>query len=465
MAKFYIGGLDVRNYTVNVTYLGDDSYYESTNSTTFNVTPANMTAVVVANNVTVKDNTPFIISDVTRDFTGNVTITINGTTYYDGKVKSPIEIAKLMAGNYSANVTFYGDKNYNNRTYTVNFTVSRVDPEITVRINDTTYPNKAVAEIFITNMANGTVFVTVDGHTFDAAVVNGEALVDLTGLSAGMKDAFIEFNSTDRYNNNISTTYRFNVYKNETRIIIDVDVIHVGEDALINVTFNDDATGNVTIYVGDKEFNRTIVDHKVNVTVSGLAYGNYTVVVNYLGDENYTKSSNSTKQIVIKNDINITIGDNTTILVSEDVTVNVELSAKINGTVTVRVNNVNYTVNIADGKGSLPLSGLANDTYTVQAFFAGNEKYMANASNIIAVKVNKVPTKLNVTFVNVTYVGSDVTFTLALNETINATVALRVGDETYNVAIIDGEGVFTVANLANDTYDVNATFFGNDKYE
>ena len=46
------------------------------------------------------------------------------------------------------------------------------------------------------------------------AVVNGEALVDLTGLSAGMKDAFIEFNSTDRYNNNISTTYRFNVYKN-----------------------------------------------------------------------------------------------------------------------------------------------------------------------------------------------------------------------------------------------------------
>ena len=73
-AVFNITGLNVNEYTVNVTYSGDDTYYNSTNSTKFNVTKANMSAVVTGLNVTVKDNITFVIDNITRDFTGKVNI-------------------------------------------------------------------------------------------------------------------------------------------------------------------------------------------------------------------------------------------------------------------------------------------------------------------------------------------------------------------------------------------------------
>ena len=139
-AKFNATGLVVGEYTVNVTYLGDNLYNASSNITKFNITKANMTANVTAQNITVKDNVQIVIDNVTRDFTGNVTIEIIGLDDYDGIVKAVTEMGKLKAGNYTATVTFHGDNNYEDNEIKVNFTVSRVDPEITVRINDTTYP-------------------------------------------------------------------------------------------------------------------------------------------------------------------------------------------------------------------------------------------------------------------------------------------------------------------------------------
>ena len=113
-------------YTVNVTYLGDKVYDVSQNSTTFNITKANLTADVIAQNVTVDENASFVIT-VNNDFKGKVNVTVGGVSYFDNLVQALIYINKLPAGNYVANMTFYGDGNYNNKTVDVPFTVSRVD--------------------------------------------------------------------------------------------------------------------------------------------------------------------------------------------------------------------------------------------------------------------------------------------------------------------------------------------------
>ena len=464
VAKYNATGLNAGHYLVNVTYMGDDYYEVAVNSTTFDVLKNNMTANVTGLNVTVEDNIKFVIDNVTPiDFAGKVKITVNGTVY-DGDVKSLIEMGKLLEGSYTATLTFYGDNNYNNKTINVNFRVNRVVPELNVTIDDTTYPNKAVAYVKVSNMANGTVNITVDGKVFTKAVVNGEATVDITGLSAGAKVANVYFITSDKYNYNATTSTKFNVYQNVSKIIIDVGTINVGEDEVINITFNDDATGNVTVYVGDQVFNRTITDHMVQIVVSRLAYGNYTVVVDYYGDVNYTKSTNSTKFSVIKNDINVTVKVNSTIFTIEDAVVNITLSADINTTVVLRVNDVNYTVSIVNGKGKLVLSDLDNGTYVIHALFDGNEKYLGNVSNVATLMVNKVPTKLNVTFVDEIKVGTDAVFDIRLNQTINTTVTLRVGKFNYTVDLIDGVGRLVLSGLDNATYAVQAFYAGDDDY-
>ena len=88
---------------------------------------------------------------------------MDGKVLYNGTVKSLITADKLLAGDKIATVVFYGDDNYDELTVTAEFTVSRVTPDITVVIDDVTYPAKAVAVITVGNNANGTVNVTVDG--------------------------------------------------------------------------------------------------------------------------------------------------------------------------------------------------------------------------------------------------------------------------------------------------------------
>ncbi|WP_296887137.1 Ig-like domain-containing protein, partial [uncultured Methanobrevibacter sp.] len=166
VGSYEVSGLDSGVYDINVTYAGDDKYIESKNATKLTVNNATLVVDVVAQNVTVEQNASFVIN-VTDDFKGNVSITVDGKVLYNGTVKSLITADKLLAGDKIATVVFYGDDNYDKVTLdNVKFTVSRVTPDIAVVIDDVTYPAKAVAVITVGNNANGTVNVTVDGKVF-----------------------------------------------------------------------------------------------------------------------------------------------------------------------------------------------------------------------------------------------------------------------------------------------------------
>jgi hypothetical protein len=164
-AKFNVTGLKVDEYLVNVTYYGDELYNSSENSTKLRIIKANMTADVVGLNVTVKQDIAFVIENITKGFNGKVKISVDGTAIgYDDIVKALIDgLGKLEAGTYTANVTFHGDANYNDKNYTVNFTVSRITPEINVTIADVKYPNNATAIIAMSNNANGTIQIYING--------------------------------------------------------------------------------------------------------------------------------------------------------------------------------------------------------------------------------------------------------------------------------------------------------------
>ena len=114
-------------YNVTAVYLGDDKYKGNNNSTRFTVDIATLAAEVSAFNVTVEENTAFVIN-VTDDFKGNVSIKVGDEVLYNASLKTLIISDKLPAGGKTATVVFYGDGNYDGLTMDVDFTVSRVNP-------------------------------------------------------------------------------------------------------------------------------------------------------------------------------------------------------------------------------------------------------------------------------------------------------------------------------------------------
>ncbi|MBE6506261.1 MAG: hypothetical protein E7Z73_11135, partial [Methanobrevibacter millerae] len=466
-AKFSITGLNVNEYTVTVHYDGDHKYLEEDNSTKFNVTKATLTVDMTALDVTVEDNTIFIINSINSDFKGNVSIKVGNDVLYNDTVKTLISAAKLLAGDKTATVVFYGDTNYKNLTLTKTFTVSKVTPTMNVDIADVIYPNKAVANINIGNKANGTVKITICTKVFERSVTNGVVSVDLTDLSAGEKEATVEFTANDNYNNDVTVNTRFTVNQASSAIEITVnDVYKVGEDIVIALN-PVNSTGDITVTING-------IDHPVNnkqVTITGgLAEGTYTIIANLAGKDNYTSATNSTVFNVVKNPIELTLDAGGDAHVGDTRIITVTLNVDdATGDIIFSVNDVNYLATINGDTATLELKDLENITYNIKANYYGNDKYLANESNEASFNVLKNTVSIDVSVNTPITLGQTATVTITMDPLINATVALTVGNathnKTYNVVVIDGVGKYDLFGLENEgTYDVNVTFAGDKKY-
>ena len=85
-----------------------------------------------------------------------------------------------------------------------------------------------------------------------------------------------------------------NNYPMPTDIIIDVNNVWVGKEAVIGITLNSAATGTANIMVGGKTYTVNLTDGKATLKVSDLPAGENTVVVNYEGNDKIIASTNST---------------------------------------------------------------------------------------------------------------------------------------------------------------------------
>ena len=271
-------------------------------------------------------------------------------------------------------------------------------------IDDVTYPANATAVINISNNANGTVNITVDGKVFTGTVTNGVASVNLTGLAGGNYEAIVEFFSSDEYNGNLTARDEFTVYPNNSLITITKDkngTYNVGED--VEITFNvTNSTGNLKIYLNGNLIRVFMNNPEAHTYIfSGLGEGNYTVTAVLDGDRNYTGYSTTVTFEIVKNNVTISVNATTVpanIYVGSPVNITANLNESVTGDVIFTINGANYTVHIADSNvATIEYTPVNNDTITVVARFMGNDKYNGNVSGPKEFNVNRIPTDISVT--------------------------------------------------------------------
>ena len=86
-----------------------------------------------------------------------------------------------------------------------------------------------------------------------------------------------------------------------------------------------------------------------------------------------------------------------------------------------------------------------------------------------SVQAQKTVTTIRVEPLSSLTVGDDAYVTVTLDADINAIATLTVTDgasynETFNVGLVEGSGIYTVPNLAEGTYSMTASFAGNEQY-
>lgn len=344
----------------------------------------------------------------------------------------------------------------------------------TVTLNNLTPKVQEFSEIIATVIdANGklakigSVIFNINGTNYTASVVNGSAKISVYFDEVG--DYIISANYQDNgLYNGFSVQKTVSVTKTDVNLTVDIDDIIYGENPVANINLTSIAGINVTddvvLTVNNKKYSVKVINGSAVFSVPEiLTAGEYQAIVSYLGSEKYNLANNSVNFTVAKKEINMNV---TIDKDYRDITVNVNLSEKLDGNLTVLVNNTSYTLTYINGTGSLIFKNLTYGNYTINVTFTKDNYQSINVSE--NVEINSIKTVLETENV-VMYYKNGTRFVVVLkdidgNPLANMNVTISINGRDYIKQTDENGTAFMGLNLDSKNYTVVTTFNGTSKY-
>ena len=454
-------------YAGNVHYLGDENFNEATTLVFFTVTEQNVTLKNTTIDVDVSSvgNDVSVFANVNADATGLVEFKIGEEVVYI-PVNNGIAVytTVLAAGNYTVDVTYLGDLNYNPNSTSKTFKVEEsVKLNTTINCDVVIDENTVAVTANVDSEATGFVEFVIAGKRYYAPVENGKATL-VSDFLAGTYMGNVHYLGDENFNEAV-TLVSFTVTEQNVTLkntTVDVIVSSHENDVSIVAVVDSSATGLVEIAVGDD-----VVYVAVNNGEAGyetvLPAGEYNVSVTYLGDVRFNPNS-TVKEFVVYDHIKGNTTVSCDVAVDENtVTLTVNVDSRATGFVEINIAGKRYYAPVEDGKAVFA-SDFLPGTY------AGNIRYLGDENfNEAATLVFFSVTEQNVTLKNTTVeviVSShenDVSIVAVVNSSATGLVEISVGGNAVYVAVNNGEAGYETV-LPGGEYNVTVTYLGDSRF-
>ncbi|ALT67920.1 adhesin-like protein [Methanobrevibacter millerae] len=462
-----VGTLSIPNlaygtYNVTATYNGDSKYSAVSNKTVFKVIKKLPVMDIVAGDVDAGANNKVTVS-VPVDATGAIIINVNGTEYV-AEIKNGVaefNVVTTISGVYNVVATYNGDAKYLNNTFTTTFAAAKVNSTIDVVIPNAEIGKNVTITVNTPSDATGTVTITVNGKEFTTSVNNGKAVFSVL---VGLFDDYtvdVKYSGDAKYNE-ASTAGVISTFKANTTISVVANDVYVGDNAVVDVTLANDASGSVTIFINGKKYVVPVNDGVVSLPVSKLSEGDYEVNVIYSGDAKYNGIEGDTTFKVSKHEtpIDVNVSD---ISVNDAAVIVVSVPDDIAGSLTINVDGTDYSKEINNGQATLTINDLPAGEHTVTVTYGGNDKYVMNTTSAVF-NVDKLASELSV-IVNDINVGAKAAVTVTVPAGATGTVTVTVNGKNYTETIDNDKAEFTIDAIdVSGNYPVVASYSGDDKY-
>ena len=378
----------------------------------------------------------------------------------DGKVLDSYNFGSAIVGIPAMDKTgniYIGTKN------TFYVLTSKMESNISVDVQNINVGDNATIIATLPANATGNVTFTVNNKEYIVAIENGSAKLNVENLLSGTYDVLVRFMGDNNYlpgENNAS----FIVSKIPTNMIIAVDDIKVGEDAVINITLPNEISNElVSVTIDGKSYTVLINNGKGSLILSNLAANSYPITAKYDGNYKYTEGENSTTLTVAKmpSAVNVTANN---IKFGEEAVINIAVPNVSLGVATVVVNGKSYNVAIVDEKGVLNIYNLAAGDYNVDVTYLGDNKYLSstNAANFTVSKVSDYNMTVDIADI---VKGENATITVTIPEDGTGSVIVTINGTNYKGTVIKGIAKVIIPDLDEGTYKVVTFYTGDNKYD
>ena len=328
-----------------VTYVPDaTSEYNTTSKAAFyHVLKLNSTIVISNINITDNNITLTVVTPNT-----NSTIFVNGKTYNVTNGKAVIPRGDLKAGNHTVIATALEDDHYLSSN---NITILTL-PKANLTANITVDSENITVEF--SEDVDGEVLFDINGTHIWADIIGNKAIIAIPDyLSPGKYNVTAIFKGNAEYNN-ITLYDNFTIEKMNATLIVIGSNIFVGDNETLHIVVSPDATGNITLYINDKQVKVfTELSNVLKYPIGNLTVGSYDVKVVYSGNNKYNPGENITSFTVFDlsdNLFTVTIDDtyvggktNVTVIGPKNATGNISIDGYgshklVDGKVVIEIN-------------------------------------------------------------------------------------------------------------------------------
>ena len=459
-------------YGFAAAWAGDDNYNAVAENGDFKVNKVDSTIDVAVDTIEFGEDAVISVK-LASDATGEVVITVNGEDYtaaIENGVVS-VTVSGLKADDYTVEVKYAGDNNYNEATGSAEFSVLKITPDMDVFVDGTVFGGDLTVDISLPAGATGDVIITVKGEdyilaNYTEAVVDGKVTKTIGGLDAGYYTIAVKYAGDDNYNA-VDVTKGVNVAKAQPVLGVVIADVDYGNGFVIEATLTGvnsaPLAGNVIVTVAGKEYTVKVTDGKGIATGDRLAAGTYAFAAAWAGDDNYNIVAENGDFKVNKVDSSVAVNVNN-IKVGEELTITVNVPSDATGDVTVSVDGKEYKVAIENGKAVKTISGLKADDYTVTVKYAGDNNYneaTADAEFSVS-KISDYNMDISVPEIKE---GVNSTISVDLPKDATGTVTVEIDGKKYTANVIDGTANVIVSGLSAGDYNITTVYSGDAKYD
>ena len=357
----------------------------------------------------------------------------------------------LDAGSYVVYADYSGDGSHDSARDSITIIVDKAINNVVVSVENVTYPDNVTINVLAD--IDGTYLITVAGTTLEVSVVNGVGNWTMA-LAVGNYTTItkIELPNYDT------------VVKEVAFSVLPVDDYDFGIETVDKtIVFHApaDATGNVTVTIGNKTYVASLVNGSAKITVPELGNGVNNVVISYSGDNKYAPRGYSSN-VTIETKIiasNMVRGYNSGVDYQFKV-VDINGNPIANKNVKIKIKNKSYTVktnskgvaklNVKLSVGSYKVIIINPDTGKTVTKTLKIVKRLSGNKNIAKYYNSNFKYKFKVIGNNGKAVGKGVK------------IKVKIGKKTYRLKT-DKKGVITIKLTKKFTpkkYTLKATYKG-----
>ena len=324
--------------------------------------------------------------------------------------------------------------------------------------------NNQFANVEFAFYLNDTKYLNLPKINLNLNPINGITNLNITPLNSKVIFTLTSFENatlTASYND-IRTSLSFEFLKSNPDINIKASDIMVGEDLIIQITVPRDATGNLTLTVGNITQVIEITTSNMKFVFSNLSADNYNVIVNYDGSQKYSSQVKTTNVNVNKyvSSVKVNLSE---IDVDKDLIITITANADATGNISLYINSKLETLTLSQSMANYTIRNITRGDYIIKAVYNGDDKYL-ESSDSVKIEVDNIEATMNIKANDITY-GKIAVIDVYLNDNATGNVTVTVDGISNTSSVNNGRAQITIANLdAGVNKNITVFYTGDDTY-